>query len=259
MKAKKKLGQHFLKDKNIAHKIVEAFLPDKSNTVLEIGPGTGMLTQFLKEKGYNFWLIEVDSEAVALLQQKYPELKSQLIHHDFLQLNFPGRFGTNAISIIGNFPYNISSQIMFRVVENREQVELVVGMFQREVARRLTQKPGNKEYGILSVIVQAFYEVEFLFSVNESVFSPPPKVKSGVIRLKRNQRKQLDCDEKLFFKVVKTAFNQRRKTLRNALKPLFVINNQHRWAGKRAEELSVEQFIELTKELENTPNNTGIG
>ena len=252
VKAKKHLGQHFLHDKKIAERIVNA-LPEEAleNDLLEIGPGTGVLTDFiLQKKTSGFVALDVDEESVVYLKQHYPKNAEQFLFADFLNYDL-NKIVKGNFNVIGNFPYNISTQIMFRVLEYRNQVDYVVGMFQREVAKRIAEKPGSKEYGILSVLLQAYYNIEYLFTVNEGVFSPPPKVKSGVIRLKRNQTKQLTCNEELFFKVVKTAFNQRRKTLRNALRimlteellTLEILN-------KRAEQLSVKDFEELTKTIE---------
>jgi 16S rRNA (adenine1518-N6/adenine1519-N6)-dimethyltransferase len=252
IKAKKHLGQHFLHDKKIAERIVNA-LPESAleNDLLEIGPGTGVLTDFiLQKKTSGFVALDVDEESVVYLKQHYPKHAEQFLFADFLNYDL-SKIVKGNFNVIGNFPYNISTQIMFRVLEYRNQVDYVVGMFQREVAKRIAEKPGTKEYGILSVLLQAYYDIEYLFTVNEGVFSPPPKVKSGVIRLKRNQTKQLTCNEVLFFKVVKTAFNQRRKTLRNALRimlteellTLEILN-------KRAEQLSVKDFEELTKTIE---------
>lgn len=252
VKAKKHLGQHFLHDKIIAERIVNA-LPESAleHDLLEIGPGTGVLTDFILQKKTNgFVALDVDEESVAYLKQHYPKHAEQFLFADFLNYDLNKIVSAN-FNVIGNFPYNISTQIMFRVLEYRNQVDYVVGMFQREVAKRIAEKPGSKEYGILSVLLQAYYDIEYLFTVNEGVFSPPPKVKSGVIRLKRNQKKQLTCNEELFFKVVKTAFNQRRKTLRNALRNML---NEEQLSleilNKRAEQLSVRDFEELTKKIE---------
>jgi len=252
VKAKKHLGQHFLHDKKIAERIVNA-LPDVALTtdLLEIGPGTGVLTDFiLKKKPTGFWALDVDEESVNYLKTHYADHEAKFLFADFLTHDL-NAIVPNKFNVIGNFPYNISTQIMFRVLEFRDRVEYVVGMFQKEVAKRIAEKPGSKEYGILSVLLQAFYDIEYLFTVNEGVFNPPPKVKSGVIRLKRNNTKQLACNEELFFKVVKTAFNQRRKTLRNALR---VMLNEKLLSlpilDKRAEQLSVKDFEELTKTIE---------
>ena len=249
VRAKKNLGQHFLTDKNIAEKIVNSLrFPHPYKQVLEVGPGMGILSDFLlQKKEFETFLIDLDTESFEFLNKKYPDLGSRLINGDFLELDFrevfAGQFG-----IIGDFPYNISSQILFKVLENRDQVAEVVGMFQKEVAERCTARPGSKEYGILSVFLQAWYKVEYLFTVKAGVFNPPPKVLSAVIRLTRNDVGALDCDEKLFWQVVKTAFNQRRKTLRNALSSLIV---REKMTGEplldlRAERLSVEDFVRLT-------------
>jgi 16S rRNA (adenine1518-N6/adenine1519-N6)-dimethyltransferase len=249
IRPKKHLGQHFLKDDNIARKIV-ASLQSSVLPILEVGPGMGVLTKHLLElEERTCYFIDTDLESIDYLNQNYPGNKDKFIHGDFLKLN-PSKLFPDQFSIIGNFPYNISSQILFRVLENRQQVQEVVGMIQKEVAERLAAGPGSKTYGILSVLLQAYYRIEYLFTVNETVFYPPPKVKSAVIRLTRNDRERLDCDETLFFKVVKTAFNQRRKTLRNSLKTFYIDyerGNLLHLAGKRAEELSVEDFVQLTR------------
>ncbi len=249
VRAKKHLGQHFLTDKNIAAKIVESLKPaGKYSNVLEVGPGMGILSDFLLQKTeYQTSLIDIDTESYLYLQKKYPQLGSRLINADFLEMDFAAYF-TGPMGIIGNFPYNISSQILFKVLDNRQQVVEVVGMFQKEVAERCVTKPGSKEYGILSVFLQAYYKVEYLFTVKAGVFNPPPKVLSAVIRLTRNEQEQLNCDEKLFWQVVKAGFNQRRKTLRNALSSL--INKEkmtdEQLLDQRAERLSVGDFVKLT-------------
>jgi 16S rRNA (adenine1518-N6/adenine1519-N6)-dimethyltransferase len=250
VRPKKFLGQHFLKDLSIASKIVEALVLEQGiNQVMEIGPGTGVLTQFLVKKDQvDLKMIELDRDSVAYLKEHYPILKEKIIEGDFLDLDleqvFKGHF-----QIIGNFPYNISSQIFFKVLEHRNQVTQVVCMLQKEVAERIAEKEGSKTYGILSVLLQAYYNIEYLFKVQPGVFHPPPKVMSAVIRLTRNERQQLDCDEALFKKVVKQSFQNRRKTLRNALKPLNLAASISVLPimDKRAEQLSVEQFISLTK------------
>jgi 16S rRNA (adenine1518-N6/adenine1519-N6)-dimethyltransferase len=246
VKAKKHLGQHFLKDDNIARKIV-ASLNDRRN-ILEIGPGTGILTQHLLQiENINLKVIEIDKESVEYLDRQFPLLKEKIIYADFLHADLKDIFD-GPFSIIGNFPYNISSQILFRVLEERDRIHEVVGMFQKEVASRIASRPGNKEYGILSVLLQAYYTIEYLFTVNENVFVPPPKVKSAVIRLARNEVKKLDCDEKLFFRIIKTAFNQRRKMLRNALSSFQFEENKEikELLTKRAEQLNVGDFVFLT-------------
>lgn len=252
VRAKKHLGQHFLTDKNIAAKIVESLRPENKYTqVLEVGPGMGILSDFLLEKKeYETSLIDIDDESVQYLQKKYPQLGNRLLNADFLQLDFAATFN-GPLGIIGNFPYNISSQILFKVLDNRRQVVEVVGMFQKEVAERCAAKPGSKEYGILSVFLQAYYKVEYLFTVKAGVFNPPPKVLSAVIRLTRNETAELACDEKLFWQVVKAGFNQRRKTLRNAVSSLI---NKEKMTDDplldlRAERLSVDDFIKLTNSI----------
>jgi 16S rRNA (adenine1518-N6/adenine1519-N6)-dimethyltransferase len=249
VKAKKHLGQHFLTDKNIAEKIVNSLqATDKYHQVLEVGPGMGILSDFLlSNKNLETFLVDIDTESFDYLNKKYPNLGNRLINADFLQLNFTDIF-PGKLAVIGNFPYNISSQILFKILENRDQVVEVVGMFQKEVAQRCAEKPGTKEYGILSVFLQAFYKVDYLFMVKPGVFNPPPKVNSAVIRLTRNEIEKLDCDEKLFWQVVKAGFNQRRKTLRNALSS--VINKESMGDDPlfdlRAERLSVTDFVNLT-------------
>lgn len=246
VKAKKHLGQHFLTDKNIAAKIVNSL--NSVGAVLEVGPGMGILSDFLLQKPeLDVFLVDIDTESYQFLQKKYPQLGEKLINADFLQMDFDAVF-TGTFSIIGNFPYNISSQILFKVLDNRNKVPEVVGMFQKEVAERCAAKPGSKEYGILSVFLQAYYKVEYLFTVKAGVFNPPPKVLSGVMRLSRNEIKELGCDEKLFWQVVKAGFNQRRKTLRNALSSLI---NKEKMTEEpmldlRAERLSVADFVWLT-------------
>ncbi len=249
VKAKKHLGQHFLTDKNIAEKIVNSLINhDKYQQVLEVGPGMGVLSDFLlQKKEYETHLIDIDTESFLFLQKKYPELGDKLLNEDFLKLNFKDVFASS-FAIIGNFPYNISSQILFKVLDNRNQVPEVVGMFQKEVAERCTAKAGTKEYGILSVFLQAYYKCEYLFTVKPGVFNPPPKVLSAVIRLSRNEVKDLGCDEKLFWQVVKAGFNQRRKTLSNSVSGIIPKEKQDEsnvWT-LRAERLNVQEFVDLT-------------
>ncbi len=255
VRAKKNLGQHFLKDKNIALKIVDSLQATNIDKVLEVGPGMGVLTQFLiRKEQYETTVVEIDRESVEYLKVHFPDLGGRILSEDFLKMDFSS-FSDNPFAIIGNFPYNISSQIFFKVLENRNQVHEVVGMIQKEVADRLCMSPGSKTYGILSVLLQAFYNVEYLFTVNENVFIPPPKVKSAVIRLVRNDRESLDCDEALFFKVVKAGFNQRRKTLRNSLK-VFLNDPQLKEDeifSKRPEQLNVNDFECLTRLIEKQP------
>ncbi len=253
VRAKKYLGQHFLTDKNTAKKIVDALLIDGSfDTVVEVGPGMGVLSDYLlPEKRYTTYLIDIDTESIVFLKQKYAAYQQQIIGADFLAFDFKKITQSNC-AVIGNFPYNISSQILFKVLDNRQQVPQMVGMFQKEVAERVAAPPNSKVYGILSVLIQAFYTVEYLFTVNSGVFNPPPKVKSAVIRLKRNAVAALPCNEELFMKVVKAAFNQRRKTVRNAIGSF--IQPHHRLdellLQKRAENLSVEDFVTLTLQLQ---------
>ena len=248
VKPKKSLGQHFLSDQNIARKIVDSLSSDTTD-VLEIGPGMGVLTQYLlNREGIDLRVIEIDRDSVAYLHENFPQLK-QVWSEDFLKADISSRFVGN-FSIIGNFPYNISSQIFFRILAMRNQIPEVVGMLQKEVAERIASKHGNKSYGILSVLLQAFYDIEYLFTVSEHVFVPPPKVKSAVIRLKRNSTLALPCNEAFFVEVVKAAFNLRRKMLRNSLKAICE-NLPDKFAEKRPEQLSVKDFIELTTSIEN--------
>ncbi|MBT8288877.1 MAG: 16S rRNA (adenine(1518)-N(6)/adenine(1519)-N(6))-dimethyltransferase RsmA [Bacteroidia bacterium] len=248
VRAKKYLGQHFLKDEAIAQKISDALTLKGYDTILEIGPGMGVLTKYLLKKPAETYVVEIDRESVDYLLDHYPKLKGRIIEHDFLKFDLAGYFKASQLAIIGNYPYNISSQIVFKVLENRAMIPEFCGMFQKEVAARICEKEGSKVYGIISVLVQAFYEAEYLFSVPPHVFNPPPKVESGVIRLIRKNEKAFDCDEALFFKVVKTAFNQRRKTLRNSLKVLQLSDNLKANAifGQRPEQLSVAEFKRLT-------------
>lgn len=250
VRAKKFLGQHFLTDESIARRIVESIAPD-SRHLLEIGPGMGVLTKYLiNRENKNFHVIEIDHESVNYLHNHYPTL--DVIEGDFLKYDLSNLF-QDRFTIIGNFPYNISSQILFKVFDNRDKVNEVVGMFQKEVAERVAAGPGSKTYGILSVLLSAFYNIEYLFTVNENVFNPPPKVKSAVIRMKRNNVTNLDCDENLLVQVVKAGFNQRRKTLRNALKQLGLSLEEvpEQMLSKRAEQLGTDQFIEITKTLQS--------
>ena len=257
VRAKKHLGQHFLKDENIAKKIADTLNFNDYKTVLEIGPGMGVLTKYLLDKkGITTYVVEIDSESVEFLQANYLNLAPRIIEKDFLKYDLNEVFKNEPFAIIGNFPYNISTQIVFKTLEMREQIPEFSGMFQKEVAQRICQKEGSKVYGILSVLTQAFYNAEYLFTVPPNVFDPPPKVESGVLRLTRKKNFSLPCDEKLFFKVVKTAFQQRRKTLRNSLKTLNLSNNLREDVifGKRPEQLSVEEFIKLTYLIENDKN-----
>jgi 16S rRNA (adenine1518-N6/adenine1519-N6)-dimethyltransferase len=252
VKAKKHLGQHFLTDESIAKDIADTLGLTSYSTVLEIGPGMGVLTKYLLEKDFTTYVIEIDTESVAYLEAHYPKLQGKIISKDFLKYNLNEVFDGKPFAIIGNFPYNISTQIVFRCLEMREQVPEFSGMFQKEVAERICSKKGSKVYGILSVLTQAFYDTEYLFTVNENVFNPPPKVKSGVLRLRRKENFHIACNEKMFFSVVKTAFQQRRKTLRNSLKSFNLADNlkEDSIFDLRPEQLSVEQFIELTLKIE---------
>jgi 16S rRNA (adenine1518-N6/adenine1519-N6)-dimethyltransferase len=256
VKPKKHLGQHFLRNEEICLRIAQSLTRHGGYTqLLEIGPGTGALSKFLLElPDMDVSVIEVDEESIAYLNAYFPKLRGKILNHDFLQLPLHEKF-EGQIAIIGNFPYNISSQILFKVLDHKEQVPEVVGMFQKEVAVRIASGPGNRDYGILSVLCQAYYDIDYLFSVDENEFIPPPKVKSGVIRLRRRESLELGCDPKRFKLVIKTAFNQRRKTLRNSLKSLS--QGQVDMSGpifdKRPEQLSVAQFVELTHIF--TPNN----
>lgn len=247
VKPKKHLGQHFLNDQNIASKIVDSLSYKPYDLVLEVGPGMGVLTQFLLQKQVKVYVAEIDKESVDYLKINYPQLESNIIG-DFLKLEFEELFSDN-FAVIGNFPYNISSQIVFKILDNKHKIPEMVGMFQKEVAERIAAQKGNKIYGILSVLTQAYYNVDYLFTVHENVFTPPPKVKSAVIRLKRYRDKIEGIDDKFFFKLVKAGFNQRRKTLKNALKVLNIPQHleSHEFLNLRAEQLSVENFINLAR------------
>jgi 16S rRNA (adenine1518-N6/adenine1519-N6)-dimethyltransferase len=252
VRPKKSLGQHFLIDKNIARKITEALTDTNSKSLIEIGPGTGVLTQYLIHRELPFYAVEIDRESIEFLKNEFPE-KSFIIEGDFLKIDlamFP-----KPMAIIGNLPYYISSQIFFRALENKNDITEMVCMIQKEVAERIASPPGNKTYGILSVFLQAYFDIEYLFTVHEHCFSPAPKVKSAVIKLKRNSRNELSCDEKLFFKVVKQSFNQRRKTLRNSLKVLSTnLDTTLEILNKRPEQLSVDEFVELTLIVQRSEN-----
>lgn len=251
VRAKKALGQHFLTDLSIAKRIADTLEPYPNLPVLEIGPGMGVLSRFLLEAGHDLRVIEIDKESVGYLNTHFPQLAGRIIAGDFLQIPLEEYMPEGAqLALIGNYPYNISSQIFFRLLDYRERIPVCSGMLQREVAQRLASGPGSKDYGILSVLLQAWYDVEYLFTVDEHVFNPPPKVKSGVIRLVRNQRTDLGVNEEDFKRVVKVAFNQRRKTLRNSLRAIFGAD----YAGyadpifsQRPEQLGVEDFIRLTR------------
>lgn len=252
VRAKKALGQHFLVDLNIARKICNSLsggTAEQPKPVLEVGCGMGVLTQFLLQRDdVTTWGAEIDTESVEYLHAHYPDFAPRLIEGDFLKMDLRERF-PEGLLLIGNFPYNISSQIFFKLLENRDRIPECVGMIQKEVAVRIAEPPGSREYGILSVLLQAWYDIDYLFTVNESVFNPPPKVKSAVIRLKRNAVERLDCDETLFIKVVKASFGQRRKMIRNSLKAVFggFGGAEHPFFSRRAEQLSVAEFVELTQ------------
>ncbi len=256
VKPKKSLGQHFLKDLSIAKAIADTVDKHPSLPILEVGPGMGVLTQFLLTKERMLNVVEIDTESVAYLRAHYPELEEHIIEDDFLKMHLDNLFGGSPFVLTGNYPYNISSQIFFKMLDNKERIPLCTGMIQREVAQRIAAAPGSKTYGILSVLIQAWYDVEYLFTVNEGVFNPPPKVKSAVISMRRNEVTDLGCDEALFKRVVKTTFNQRRKTLRNSIKPLVPAGHPvlaDEIFNRRPEQLSVAEFVELTKMIEVLP------
>lgn len=253
VKPKKSLGQHFLTDLSIAEAIADTLADYKGMPVLEVGPGMGVLTRFLLDKGHDLTVVELDPESVEYLQEHFPELRDRIVAKDFLKLDL-ARLYEGPFCIIGNYPYNISSQIFFKVLDYKERIPCCSGMIQKEVAERMAAPPGSKTYGILSVLLQAWYDIEYLFTVPEHVFNPPPKVKSAVIRMTRNQVEQLGCNERLFKQIVKTAFNQRRKTMRNSLRSLVgkeceVLSDPI--FDERPERLSVERFIALTNLLES--------
>lgn len=251
VKAKKSLGQHFLKDMSIAKRIAHT-LEEHALPILEVGPGMGVLTQYLFGLYPEVKLVEIDQESVRYLREEYPQMGEQLIYGDFLRMDLETLFQGRDFMVIGNYPYHISTQIFFKILTHRNRIKAASGMLQREVAMRIASAPGSKAYGILSVLLQTWYDAEYLFTVDEHVFTPPPKVKSGVVRLVRNQRHSLECDEALFKTVVKTAFNQRRKTLRNSLKPLLGDRScmlSAKYTQERPERLSVEDFIQLTLEV----------
>ncbi len=252
IQAKKSLGQHFLRDQGIARKIVDLVNPREEDVILEIGPGTGILTQFLIERfGSRLHVVEIDRESVAYLRKHYTALEDRIYEEDFLQMDLTARFG-HSICIVGNFPYNISTQILFKVFAAHDSVYQVVGMFQREVARRICMDPGSKEYGILSVLLAAYYERSYCFTVPEQVFSPPPKVKSGVIDLTMKLDQPQELNHALLHRVVKLAFNQRRKTLRNSLKSVWVdVIPDIPLMQKRPEQLGLEEFVELVTLIES--------
>lgn len=256
IRAKKNLGQHFLKDRNIAGKIVESLQQKQVPDVLEIGPGMGVLTQFLLQReNCRTTVVEIDRESVDYLKTHYPQLEGRIIQGDFLKMDVD-RYFESMFTVIGNFPYNISSQIFFRILEYKDRVPEIVCMLQKEVAERLSAGPGSKTYGILSVILQTYYQIDYLFTVSEQVFIPPPKVKSAVIRCSRNTREKTNCDEKLYISVIKASFNQRRKTLRNSLRSFLTdeaVKHQDIFS-KRPEQLSVREFEYLTRLISSQSN-----
>lgn len=252
VKAKKNFGQHFLKDENIANRVADTLKDFTTLPVMEVGAGTGMLTKFLLKREVDLKVVEIDNESIVYLKEHFPELEGKIIEKDFLKLNFNDYFNTE-FCVIGNYPYNISSQIFFKVLDNRKQIPFCSGMIQKEVAERMAAPPGSKTYGILSILMQVWYDIEYLFTVNEQAFIPPPKVKSAVIKLTRNNREKLNCNENLFKTVVKTSFNQRRKMLRNSIKSLLSEDSHlpdDPLLAKRPEQLSIEQFEQLTSLLE---------
>ncbi len=264
VRAKKHLGQHFLKDENIAKKIADTLSLEGYSNVLEIGPGMGVLTKYLLQRNLDLVAMDLDEESIVYLNHSFPlehqeilkkNNRLNVVEADFLKFDLSELYGEEEFAITGNFPYNISSQIVFKMLEMRGQIPEFSGMFQKEVAQRICEKPGSKTYGILSVLVQAFYDAEYLFTVPPSVFDPPPKVDSGVLRLKRKGNQKLPCDERLFFKVVKTAFNQRRKTIRNSLKTFNLSDNLKEDAifDQRPEQLGVADFVTLTQKIANDP------
>ena len=261
VRAKKHLGQHFLTDLNIAKRIADTVDACPAIPILEIGPGMGVLTQYLVTKNREVKAVEIDCESVTFLHEKYPELRDNIIGEDFLRMDLCKVFSHEPFVLTGNYPYDISSQIFFKMLDNKDLIPCCTGMIQREVALRMAAEPGSKAYGILSVLVQAWYDVEYLFTVDESVFNPPPKVKSAVIRMMRNQVNELGCDERLFKRLVKTVFNQRRKMLRVSIKQMFSKEQPANaefftleMMTKRPEQLSVQQFVELTNLVEKELN-----
>lgn len=253
VKPKKFLGQHFLKDLEIAQNIADTVDVCPELPILEVGPGMGVLTQYLVQKKRPLKVVELDFESVAYLHENFPVLENNIIENDFLKMDLKNLFDGQSFVLTGNYPYNISSQIFFKMLENKDLIPCCTGMIQKEVAERIASGPGNKAYGILSVLIQAWYKVEYLFTVHENVFNPPPKVKSAVIRMTRNNVQNLGCNEALFKRIVKTTFNQRRKTLRNSIKPVLGKDSSlysDEIFNKRPEQLSVMEFIELTNRVE---------
>lgn len=253
VRPKKFLGQHFLKDLDIAKAIADTVDTCPNLPILEVGPGMGVLTQFLMQKSRQLKVVEIDFESVNYLRKSYPQLENNIIEDDFLKMHLENTFEGQPFVLTGNYPYNISSQIFFKMLDYKNLIPCCTGMIQKEVAERIAASPGNKTYGILSILIQAWYHVEYLFTVHENVFNPPPKVKSAVIRMNRNETTDLGCNEVLFKQIVKTTFNQRRKTLRNSIKPILGTQcpfYQDEIFNKRPEQLSVAQFISLTNQVE---------
>ncbi len=250
VRPKKFLGQHFLKSEAYAQKIADSLTLNNYTTVLEIGPGTGVLTKYLLEKNIDLFAIEIDRDSIPYLKIHFPELKNKLVEGDFLKFPLDTFFEHQQIAVIGNYPYHISSQIIFRALEFKHMIPELTGMFQRELAQRIAAEPGSKTYGVISVLAQAHYDIAYLFTVPPEVFSPPPKVKSGVIRMIRKPETEFPCSYKLFRQVVKQGFNMRRKTLRNSLKPILPPGFQHDYLSQRPEQLSVEMFVEICLEIE---------
>ncbi|MCD8309851.1 MAG: 16S rRNA (adenine(1518)-N(6)/adenine(1519)-N(6))-dimethyltransferase RsmA [Prevotellaceae bacterium] len=262
VRPKKFLGQHFLKDLGIARAIADTVDACAGLPILEVGPGMGVLTQFLLQKERRLKVVELDDESVTYLRKTYPQLEEDIIEDDFLKMHLDRLFGGEPFVVTGNYPYNISSQIFFKVLANKERIPCCTGMIQREVAQRMASRPGCKAYGILSVLVQAWYHVEYLFTVDEQVFNPPPKVKSAVIRMRRNDVQSLGCDQQLFRQVVKTTFNQRRKTLRNSIMPILGKNcplTKEPLFDKRPEQLSVAEFVDLTNQVAEALGSAAAG
>lgn len=258
VRPKKFLGQHFLKDLGIAQDIADTVDICANMPILEVGPGMGVLTQYLLKKGRSIKVVELDRESIAYLRNEFPTLSDDIIEGDFLKMDLSDIFCGSQFVLTGNYPYNISSQIFFKMLDNKDLIPCCTGMIQKEVAERIASRPGNKAYGILSVMIQAWYNVEYLFTVQENVFDPPPKVKSAVIRMQRNNATSLNCDEQLFKKIVKTTFSQRRKTLRNSIKPIVGDNCTiltDDFFNKRPEQLSVHDFVELTNRITCLKNN----
>lgn len=249
VRPKKHLGQHFLTDRNVSEKIAKQYSSHRGcKKILEIGPGMGALTDFLIKQGLDVWMMEIDQESISYLNKRYPERNHKIIEADFLKADMKQLMGGEDFAVVGNFPYNISSQILFKCLEYRNQIPEIMGMFQKEVAQRIAEKPGSKQYGILSVLLQTYYDIEYCFTVDERVFNPPPKVKSGIIRCRRNDREHLPCDENLFVRIIKMSFNQRRKTIRNSLKHFIKGKGvDHELLVLRPEVLSVDDFIQLTQ------------